>query len=230
MFRILFALLLFTAGCATLDGVQTGESILTYKADMRITVDGTTFEGLAVTEMGAADRVITIQVVSDAKLDALYVRTCGRFKDFKKLSPNWYGGAGKTFTYQYKPIGMERETACPLFFEAYDLTNALSAWGMVAFRDGNDLPTSKFGAACNGTGWTFKGLTACQTQAGLYQSIEFDSDILFREESSSCNLTKLSPRKFSYKPGLGRCVATFSDGSRHHKLIAIGFKRPLLRE
>ncbi len=222
--------LLFVIGCASGEGLTVGESIMTYKADMKITVDGSTFDGIAVTEIGKEERTITINVVSHAKLDALYIRTCGRFNDYQKINPNWYGGAGKTFVYQYKPIGMEKSTACPLFIEAYDLTNALAAWGMVAFRDGNNLPTSKYGAACNGTGWTFKGLTGCQTQAGLFQSIEFDSDVKFFEQSETCNLKKESARKFSYRPAQGVCVATFSDGSRRHKLIAIGFKRPLLRE
>lgn len=186
-----------------------------YKADMIMTIDGKTFDGMAVTKL---DGEKTITVYSKARADVLIVHTCHRYEKFENLKTT-------DFRYTYKPTAKELEGRCPIYIEAYD-KSGLTDWGYIAFRNDEELPAS---VECNGTNWKFAGFTVCQTQAGLEEAIHFSSPIRKFEASENCNLKQRSDKDFDIKPALGFCNATFTDGTNWHAATFLGFEQAFVR-
>ncbi len=220
---ILILVLLSLSGCTTLEGLESlKDAPSTYKADMIIDVDAQGFDGFASTVIGGEK---IIRVFSYAKLDYLFAHTCGRHAEKTEIDKNWTKISANEFEYKYRPVGSEL-SGCPIIFEAYDL-GGIVAWGMVVFRGTDDLPATTY---CNGRVKPFRGHTACQTKAGIEQTIIFtgDKEIKFKGRDN-CEIKQVSPQEFKFRPQ-GWCTAVFTDGERFHKLTALGYKRPYIRE
>lgn len=219
---VLWCMVMLVVGCSTVDMPLDKEKVTDYKADARVTVGGKTFDGMAAALLtGPLDVVFQ----SVAKTDIVYVHTCARFERYKKTDKSWFGGSSKPFPYRFEPSPDELEGRCPLYWEVYDL-KGLTDWGMVAFRTDQTLPGEMW---CNGRKTTYAGFSVCQTKDGLEQTIIFDRDVTYSADPG-CNMKKVSNRKFKFYPALGFCHASFKSGNEFHDMMALGFKRPLLRE
>lgn len=217
-----FALIfLILAGCASTQQVTTAGPLYKNRANMQITVDGVTFDGVGVTLLnGPKD----ISIVSEAALDLLRITTCHRDFTVEKVDSGWFGGSGKTYTYHYEPTETEKASVCPMYIQAFS-KDSVTDWGYLAFRTDETLPASM---DCNGTNWKFAGISVCQTKAGLDQVIRFDRDVKFTADLI-CQITQSSPREYIIRGGLGFCFAEFSDGKVWHRLILLGYDSVLIR-
>ena len=209
-------LLVILSGCISFGPTPTVEQkpLYSYRADMKMTADGKLIEG-----MGTADLKPTVQIeaTSPAKPDVLIVSTCSRSEKFEGLKSK--------FSYTYKPTGIERDSKCPIYIQAFD-NRGLIAWGYIAFKSDEGLVAN---IDCNGQAITSTGVSVCQVQAGLEQAIRFDHDIRYYEASSTCQMELSAPGIFKLKPQLGFCYATFSDGKDWHALTVLGYEQAIVR-
>lgn len=193
-----------------------------YKADLQITIGGSTFDGMAVTKLSGP---IQFSLVSKARLDLLTISSCHRHVTFEKIDKNWFGGVGKKFTYTYSPTSRELEGLCPLYIQAFD-RNGVTAWGYIAFRSKENLPTK---TDCNGTTWSFSGFTVCQSKAGFIQVERFAEPIKYVEADPSCKLKQISETEFELRPELGFCHVTYSNGTEFHRSTFLGYDSAFVR-
>lgn len=215
--------LFFLIGCASIEGLDVlKDPIYTYEADLKLTVDGETHNGFGATFI---DKQKQIRIDSPVKLDYLFVHTCGRFKRYPEWDQAKLGS--KTVTYNYQPVEKEL-SGCPIFFEAYNL-NGITAWGMIAFRLGNEMPATTF---CNGVKNEFGGHSVCQSKPGIEHSIKFSKPVTFITRDQ-CPIKEISPGVFRFRAAPGAntwCNVGFTDGEKFHFLTVHGFTRPFIRE
>ncbi len=239
-------ILLTLCGCAAMPNIldtlfgntrqrATREPLYVYKADLYITVDGTSFDGLGVT---VSKSKTDIDIQSVIHLDRVEVETCSRQEvcenekqcssNFQAIDDGWFGATGKHMVYHYTPTAFEAMGNCPIYFRVYD-KSALAAWGFLAFRSLDENVPAKF--VCNGTNWKFAGHSVCQIKAGLPQQLSFDSPIDDFDADSNCGLTKIDSKHFEFRPVLGLCTAKFLSGPGHwHGLDLIAYDEVLVRQ
>lgn len=231
------------SGCSTLttdlqtvlqDSRQpaTRVPLYVYRADLQITVDGVTFDGVGVT--GARSTEVDIGVVSQINLDRVEVETCARQDVCENGKPcngnfaiddGWFGAAGKRLVYHYTPSVDEAQGSCPIYFRVYAKTD-LASWGYLAFRSADEtLPAH---TVCNGAGITFSGHSMCQTKAGLIQRITFTTDVDDYDVDKTCGITKLDARNFQLRPALGLCTGKFISQGKWHGLDLIAYDSVLV--
>jgi hypothetical protein len=215
---LLFAL----AGCGTLEGLDYLEHPpYDYAADILITVDDETFRGVGATIIGEKK----IRITSPVTIDYLYVHSCGRYVRYPQFGEKPL--KGNIVDIDFVPMKCELGGSS-LFFETYDLKGKM-AWGMLAFRKGNEMPAQTY---CNGKVKAFKGHSICQTKADIETAMDFldsPTPVTFKGDPA-CNAKQISPKEFVLRPSKGWCFGTFSNGLKRHNLTALGIKRPLIRE
>jgi hypothetical protein len=220
-------------GCVSKGQLATKLPLYNYKGDIEISVDGRAFEGMGVTILNGPKRIV---LKSKARFDLLRISSCHREMTFEKIDyrEGWFGMGGESareFVFDYSPLDVEKEEFCPLYFEAYEkrtgsLDGVVAAWGMLIFRTTEFLPSR---TECNGTGWSFKGISACQTRAGLEQTISFERKITRHISNPLCQIEPKSDRSFRVRGGKGFCYATFTDGKEKHRLVLLGYDEVLIR-
>lgn len=246
---LIFLSLLFT-GCASLPDIAnilfgksaqkvTRTPIEVYKPDIRIGVDGATFEGMGVTRL-SDETPIYIESLVD--IDRVEISTCSRLDvcqvkagtmacDSSRfhVETDWFKNAGRKMLYVFRPSEREKQGHCSnLTITIYD-KNVLAAWGYLTFRSD---PENNFPArmSCNATDWKFAGHSVCSAKAGHVQTIYFAEPIDDFEADELCNLKKISDKEFEFQPGLGWCRAGFMKDGKYHGVTINGFDEVLVRE
>ena len=109
-----------------------------------------------------------IRVESEADMDFLLIRSCGRERAFEK--------EGGTFKYLFLPTpGVEDNRPCPLSFESIEKGENRRPAGVVGFEDpSRTLPAV---LACNGEVLKTTGVAVCQNGAGLITRITFSTPV-----------------------------------------------------
>lgn len=209
----------FFVGCAT-QQLTVKTPLYQYKPDIAITVDGVSFDGMAVTALGIKD----IQIVSKAKLDLLMVSSCHRNFTIESVDKSWFGGSGQIYVYHYEPTSIEREGFCPLYIQAFD-KSGITAWGYMAFRTEEKLPAH---TDCNGKGGTYAGVSPCASRAGFEQGISFDRPVKY-VASELCRIEEKPGNQFRMRTQKGFCYATFTDGKDYHRVVLLGYDEALIR-
>lgn len=203
-----------------------------YRADLQITVDKVTFDGVGVT--GARSTAMDIDIVSQINLDRVEVETCARQDVCESGKPcngnfaidaDWFGAVGKHMVYHYTPSVDESVGSCPIYFRVYSKKD-LAAWGFIAFRSKTETLPSH--TVCNGVTWQFAGHSMCQTKAGLIQRITFDQPIDDYDVDKTCGLTKIDPKTFQLRPTLGICTGSFLSKGLWHGLDLIAYDSVLV--
>jgi hypothetical protein len=222
--KIIIGLLIgFLSACSTLEQSNTEHKPLyNFKADMKISVDGKDFDGIAVAKLTGPKKIV---INSKAKLDVFVVSSCQRYDKLEKLDKGWFGGSGKEYTYMYTPSSVEVERGCPLYFQAFD-KSGLTDWGYISFITKQDLVAT---SECSGNVTTNVGGSVCQVKNGFEQKISFSLPILYYSADPNCNLVRASQTSFKYRPSAGFCTAEFSDGTKFHILTSLGFDEIFLR-
>lgn len=191
---------------------------------MQITVDGTTFDGMAVTILGEKD----VDLVSKAPLNYLAIDSCAREFVIQNVDQDWFGGVGKSYTYHFTPSKYESNFPCPLYIQAIG-ADGVAAWGYLFWRTDENLPAH---FDCNGNRISFKGASVCQTKSGIRQEIFFDHEVT-HAESDLCDVAvdSKTPNAFIVATKAnGFCYASFTDGKYWHRMILLGYDSVLIRD
>ncbi len=205
----------FLSGCADTH-TKTLKPYYAYRAEMLFTFGGNTYEGLAVTKLTGP---IDIQIYSPITLNRVEISTCSRHEVIRNTTKGWFDSVKNTMVYRYIPTAYELEGHCPIHFQAFN-DHVQKAWGMIAFRNDQTMPARM---DCNGVGWSFSGISMCQTKAGLEQQLVFKSPTEF-EATPECKIETTDKLKFQVRSTVGWCKATFTDGKEFHDLIQLGYE------
>ena len=185
---------------------------------MAATITGTTFVGTGAASLNGP---LSIKFTSPIKMDRLQITTCAR----EEIIDN----AGQSYTYQYSPTPDEAKGPCPLYAEAIS-RDSHTSWFFLGLKSTEDLRSHVW---CNGEGWTYSGMSVCQSKAGLIQSISFTAPIDAFKAEDTCHMNTKDKQTFTVEPDQGFCRVTFAqkDGPivHWHRAIFIGYKGSLLR-
>jgi hypothetical protein len=238
------------AGCASLPGIAnilfgkseqkiTRDPIWVYKPDLRIIVDGATFEGMGVTKLSEQTPIYIeslvnidrVEISSCARHDVCQVKAGSLACDLSRfhVEKSWFGNPGKKMLYVFRPSSREKQGNCAnLTIAIYD-KQALAAWGHLTFRATPELNfPAKF--SCNATDWTFAGVSVCSAKAGYVQKIYFDRPVDGHKADPECNVTKISDAEFEFQPAIGWCRAGFLRDGKYHGVTINGYDEVLIRE
>lgn len=230
IYAIFFALL---AGCSSVEQKTEKGPLYTYRADMYVQLGDKGFDGMAVTKL---DGALPIRFISPVGIDRVQVTTCARQAVCQsggvcdpafKIDKDWLGNVKNSFVFNYVPVAAETEGLCPMYIEAYS-KKQLTSWGFVAFRKDETLPAH---IDCNGQGWTFAGVSVCQSKNSLEQTITFKQPVKIVPEPN-CNFTQKDAQTYTAKPDIGFCRATFATYDQPrlwHRLILLGYDAVLVR-
>lgn len=219
LLRLLPLLLVLSfSNCSSVQ--QTLNPDLFYKRDMRVQMDGMTGEGVLVVPSALKH---TFKVTGKAPMDLYTFTTCHREIAIEGMNKEVSG-------YFTPAVGLEDTGACPVEFGGYDKKGKHS-WAFVDF----ETPEANLPAIvkCNGEKYESKGVTICQSRAGLFQRIEFPVEVV---TAGSADCGKLIPKEggkvLEFALPKGRCVFAIGEkgGGRIHRLTTLGYESILLRD
>lgn len=236
MVRKLFLLLppLLIISCTTVP--QTLNPKLLYKRDLPFCVkDIGCYEGTAVLPARAAYD-FEIAPKGGADIDLLVLDTCHRevteevgsqtnLGFFEKI----FGKKKQGWKFSYIPIaGLEDDGDCSLRIATYEKSKGRHAWAIVRFEH----PKYELEATlvCNGLVTHEKGVSLCQSKAGLAQQIRFSEPVMIEPDLGCAMPVKGTKPGYEWKINLNECGYTVKGQSgKLHDILAIGYEGLLLR-
>lgn len=130
----------------------------------------------------------------------------------------------------FTPVpGIEDVGGCAVELGGYDKKNGKHSWGFVDFETSEaNLPAVM---KCNGEVVNSKGVSVCQSRAGLYQRIEFPVPVVTATASCGKIIPKEEDKVLEFALPKGQCVFAIREkgGGRMHRLTTIGYESILIR-
>ena len=218
---ILTILSLVVASCAMTPQPFEPESFKKglYRKDMKLKANGYSGHGFVV---APAAETYKVEVRAMGKLDLFTMTSChreitqedagykGRFLGFGKNN--------KLARVEYQPaVGIEDNGSCPLEFGGYEKGRGRHSWGfLIPEHKDAKLPSV---VKCNGRDTQYRGVSACQSRAGLVQRIEFPGEIVYQipkeykdmEKCQYSDIRVVDKRIIEYKIPEGECMLYFQE-------------------
>jgi len=200
-----------------------------YKRDMVLKVNGFVGEGTLVVPKSEEYKM---EVNAKGVLDMFTLESCHRETSKEDAGEPGLFGNKKKVVIDYRPVaGLEDTGSCPVFFGGYERKAGRHSWGVLDFEtDKEKLPAV---VRCNGSEYNSRGVTICQSKAGLLQEIIFPVAV----EASSLDECKMQPSKdgqtFRYEMPRKECVFNFMEKAaphREHRLTTFGYESILIRD
>lgn len=216
--RLILPLFIALMSCASAPSPASDGKI--FRRDMPIEVDEVKYVG----------GVYVLDHAPSYKLTAFPFRKAMVFKA-STCHREWvWHDAGKKIEFEYTPQkGLEDKGYCPLELGAFD-TKGQHSWAFIDFKNpGETLPGF---LGCNGRkADVYKGVSVCQSRAGLVQAIAFD-DYTEVFNAQHCPQPETKDNfLWEIVTGYDRCVYLFrSDRNEMHRLTIIGYDNIIIRE
>lgn len=212
-------LFVFLGGCLGLGQTQLLKPEEIYKRDMEITVNGMKFYGVGVVPPASK---YEIQIKTQGKLDLFILKNCHR---------EWTeSNHQKEVKYTYVPnTEIETKDACPMMFVGLEKEKGRHSWGMIEFEKSD--ATLESSLACNGVLSKGRGVSVCQSHAGLVQRISFAAPMKVTPDER-CNIPISADGKmWEFPIVVGECVYEFLEpvSSKWHRLVTFGYDQILVR-
>ena len=225
---ILFSYLVFTLlSCASVP--QKLDDKTFYKRDMGLTVNGHQAEGVLVVPRATK---YDFDIRAKGKLDLFTFTTCHR-EQTKELAGKrgWFADKSRR-KLVFKPVPLERsQFACPVQLGGYERIKGRHSWGLVEFEHPSlTLPAL---VSCNGSEYNARGVSVCQSKAGLLMRITFSEKVIAPQKSVCVILKSTDQKTFTFKMPKGQCGFRFVNlaaDEKWHRLTTIGYEKILIRE
>lgn len=200
-------LLLLLSSCKTT--IPEGSKF--YKKNLAFEINGKDYNGTAVIDYGDS---FYIKTSFPTKIDKLKINTCHRYKVANNI--------GKSYKFRYTKItGIEDRGVCVMDVGAFE-KGYQNSWGLIEFRNDQDVDLIA-DIRCNGESFLSSGVSICQSQIGLRQSINFSKETkLFAQDECEKPFT-YDKKTFYYDIEAGNCLYLFQQGKRFHRLRTYGF-------
>lgn len=221
---IIFIILVLSTSCTSLN--QKLDPKTNWPKDAKLKVNGHKGVGTLVVPQAS---VYNFEVEARGQLDLFTYSTCHReWYQESAWEEGWFTSEYET-KFEYRPNAVEKGH-CPLQMGGYEKKKGRHSWALVDFEDsGTTLPGL---VHCNGSSYNSRGVTICQSKAGLLQKIEFTVPVLYSPDQG-CPITKvIEDKTFEIVLPRGECVYMFVEksGERVHRLTTYGYDEVILRE
>jgi hypothetical protein len=219
------ALVAIALGCTSVP--QKLDPKVFYKRDMILDVDGHRGTGTLVVPRRERYRV---SVEARGKLDLFTFTTCHRELVRERAWDSWL--KKKKAKVDYVPVpGLEDAPACPVELGGYERIKGRHSWALLDMED----PQTTLPAVvkCNGGVYNSRGVTVCQSRAGLLQEITFPSAVRVSPDAGCELRPSKNNRVFLFDMPRRKCVYLFREraaGRREHRLTTLGYESILIRE
>lgn len=209
-----------------------------YKRDMIVTINGTTYEGVAVAPKASK---YDFHIEARGDLDMFIMSSCHKEEqkerawNVKKTVKSGLFGWGRKkidlkreVKFSYHPNSLERDGDCTMELGGFENRKGRHSWAFIDFEsDKYKLPATM---NCNGRVIKSKGTTVCQSRNGLIQDITFAEEVLVAD-NNECGIISKKAKRFEFSLPKGKCSAIFGTKSgKFHKLTLLGYESILIRE
>ncbi len=235
MTSVFVMIFLMVTGCSLFQYKQLPEynAKATYKHDLVLDINGARVNGVGVAEL--AD-VYKVRVYPPGLVDRIMWRTCAKEEVIDKpdvQSSSWFNGY-KYVDFIISPaFGLSDINACPLKIEVLEEKKRRNGFAYVDFKDRREEISLISDLTCNGVYSQNRGVSICQSAAGLYQQIIFPADVVQVGSNPECNVMKPlkgDEKVYRFSIAEGVCVYDFISNSKapngkriSHRLITVGY-------
>lgn len=217
----LIVVAIFMTGCSSISQPFEPESFKKglYRKDMKLEANGYKGHGFVVAPKA---KKYTLKVHAMGKLDLFTMTSCHR--EITQEDAGYkgkflgFGRNNKLAKVEYEPaIGIEDTGSCPLEFGGYEKSRGRHSWGfLIPEHEGSKLPSV---VRCNGRDTQYRGVSACQSRAGLIQRIEFPGEFVYQipkeyASENRCQYTDIriiNKKIFEYRMPEGECMLYFQE-------------------
>jgi hypothetical protein len=229
---IIHLFLLFCLGCGSAQTVTTRTPLYKYRADVRITTQGKSINGMI--SVPRAEGPVRIQIDSPVKMDLVRVSSCNRDWLAEKVTKRvgWWNEVGTQLIFDYEPNDVEEERFCPAYIQVFD-DKLLTSWGFVGFVSTEKL---KARVSCNGDEYHTIGLDSCQSLYGFEQGLQFQVPVKYVTRGP-CAVTKKDEYNLRVRATApGFCLVTVCEADKcttepekGFKFVLLGYEEILIR-
>lgn len=212
-------------GCSS-PSPQILDPDLFYKRDVAVEVNGVEFRGVTVLPRAPSYDLL---VKPKGEMSLLLVTTCHREESFNPGSHGFLS-TDNTFRYLYTPQkGLEDVDSCPLRIDAFDKKLGQHSWFFADFEGPEKLEAE---VVCNGVKKTYRGVSVCQSKAGLIQTIQLKEPVILSVRDPKCPFPGSDGGGFfEYRINQGECAYAFMTmGGELHRHTTIGYTGVLVRD
>lgn len=222
---LLAALLCFQTACSVPQKLDPGT---VYKRDMRLRVNGQRGTGTLVVPRASK---YEIEIEARGKLDLFTLTTCHREVAAEEAWDKGFFKSKKEISTSFIPaMGLEYGNYCPVHFGGYEKSKGRHSWAFLDFETPEaTLPAS---IKCDGRVYQSRGVTVCQSRAGLEQEVIFPVPVRVLPDPACPMVSGLADQVFRFPIVRDHCVYAFKEktGKRVHRLTTIGYEQILIRE
>lgn len=229
---ILVFFCLLVLGCSSL-GQLSGTTTpppapnVTYKFDIKGTVNGVAFDGVGVVPYSTDYQM---NIVSRVDVDMLLINSCHRSIQFPSAIELGWFDKKRGFAYDFQPNEMENNGSCLVKISSLNKdSNTENAWAILDFQTPEStLPSTQ---QCNGDYSSSTGVSICQSKTGLVESIKFTVPVEMAS-SAPCPFTTKDNYSWKYQIADGVCVVDFHEIAsphRKHRHTSVGFNAVQIR-
>lgn len=212
--------------CASLTNQKLDPEVF-YRRDMKMTINGVPFIGVAVP---ARAEVYEIEIETVGDINMLTVTSCHREDVFEEPTRGWFKKNNR-FKYTYRPLkGIEDGRGCLLDVGSYERTKGRHAWGTVDFVTATEtLPAI---TTCDGVVLKTGPVSICQAKAGLTQRIRFDQPMkVSPDKGCEANMRTENGLLFEYEAAKTECTYYFgSKDGKWHRHSVFGYESIFVRD
>lgn len=181
-----------------------------YRNNMELIVNGEKSIGVHVARPA---QTYSIEVRFKKKMDNLKINTCHRYIVKNDVGRNW--------KYIYKKAeGIEDNGMCTMHIGGFNF--GAYSWGLIEFKNDSDVNLMA-NMRCNGVLSRVNGVSICQAQKGLRQSITFGVETKAYAQDECDKPFTYDNYTHYYDINRGNCVYIFKAGKRFHRHRTYGF-------
>lgn len=204
-----------------------------YKHDLVLDINGKRINGVGAISIANEYKV---RVYPPGNVDRIMWRTCSMENVIDKpdvKTSSWFGGYSYV-DFTYKPaFGLDDVNSCALKIEVLEEKKRRNGMALVEFESSRPEASLFSDLLCNGQFSQNKGVSICQSAAGLYQQISFPTPVVIRAVEPACDVMKPfegDEKVYQFSIAPSECTYVFvaqgraPNGKRfEHVLTTVGY-------
>ncbi len=177
-----------------------------------------------------------LRVYPPGKVDRIAWRTCSQEQIIDKPDvsrSSWFGGYSYVDINYAPASGLDDVNSCAVKIEVLEEKKRRNGMALIEFEDSREEVSLVADLICNGNSVQSRGVSACQSAAGLLQKITFPAPVVQTGSEAKCDVMK--PLKgdettYVFVMPSGECTYSFVSSARaengkriEHHLTVLGY-------